>query len=145
MPHNCWHKKHPACSCENGSSLFYIWRYRLQKLSVGLCKYNEHWGIIFEGTSKSVFQLYMSICVVVEWQLQINNISSLLYFLSNEDYLVPVTYSLWKSLFVEGLCWGSINIITDQQDLCYRWWSLVLWARPGCKQLSKPKHLHQPW
>ena len=45
-------KKLPAYRCENGSDLFCMRRYQI--LFVGYCKHNEHWGIVFEGTSKSV-------------------------------------------------------------------------------------------
>ena len=47
-------RRHPAYGSENGSNLFCILRYWLQIWSVGSCGHNEHWGIIFEGTSKTV-------------------------------------------------------------------------------------------
>ena len=53
-------RRHPACECENGSNLFCIWRYQFQILSVGTCKHSEHWGIIFEGASKSVLYLLLA-------------------------------------------------------------------------------------
>ena len=29
-------------------------------MSVGSCKHNEHWGIVFESTSKTVFHLLLA-------------------------------------------------------------------------------------
>ena len=35
------------------------------KFSLGSCKHNEHWGLIFKGTLKTVFHILYGICVSV--------------------------------------------------------------------------------
>ena len=42
---------------EGISSKFCLW--------LGTCKYNKHWGVIFEGTLKSVFPFDGSFCVAI--------------------------------------------------------------------------------
>ena len=55
----------PAYECENDSNLICIWRYGQQFFLKSSCKRNEHWGIIFAHTPKTVFHPLYGICVSV--------------------------------------------------------------------------------
>ena len=50
--------RHTVYECDKAPN------YWLQIMSVGSCKYNEHWEVDFEGTSKNVSHFY-GICVSV--------------------------------------------------------------------------------
>ena len=46
--------RHTVYECDKAPN------YWLQIMSVGSCKYNEHWEVDFEGTSKTMFHIFMA-------------------------------------------------------------------------------------